>query len=81
MAQLEKSNDRGIRLEAIHVRGVCEMNSDDLHKYFSSFTPDSIEWIDDDSCEFLLFCAESNTLNIMFSFSTCPPNRKSNNVY
>ncbi|XP_064612360.1 nuclear cap-binding protein subunit 3-like isoform X2 [Liolophura sinensis] len=46
----DRHDERGIRPEAIHVRGLEEMNTQDVFKYFQEFGPGSIEWIDDTSC-------------------------------
>ena len=51
IAQLEKSNDRGIRLEAMHMRGIEDMEEEDIMQYFNEFEPSTIEWIDDESCK------------------------------
>ena len=53
IAQLEKSNDRGIRLEAMHRRGIEDMEEEDIMQYFNEFEPSAIEWIDDESCKFI----------------------------
>ncbi|KAK6190495.1 hypothetical protein SNE40_002355 [Patella caerulea] len=47
--------ERGIRLEAIHIRGTDEMSTQDLFKYFGEFAPGRIEWIDDSSCNVVWF--------------------------
>jgi hypothetical protein len=41
---------RGIRLEAIHFRGLTNMNTKDVFSYFQEFGPRGVEWIDDMSC-------------------------------
>ena len=56
IAQLEKSNDRGIRLEAMHMRGIEDMEEEDIMQYFNEFEPSTIEWIDDESCKFKYSC-------------------------
>jgi hypothetical protein len=38
------------RLNVIHIRGVQEMSSEDVLKYFEEFEPNSIEWVNDLSC-------------------------------
>jgi hypothetical protein len=38
------------RLNVIHIRGVQEMSSEDVLKYFEDFEPNSIEWVNDLSC-------------------------------
>ncbi|XP_052802477.1 nuclear cap-binding protein subunit 3-like [Mya arenaria] len=43
-------DERGMRLDAIHIRGVTEMNTKDVFKYFQEFAPGGCEWIDDESC-------------------------------
>ncbi|XP_023236863.1 nuclear cap-binding protein subunit 3-like [Centruroides sculpturatus] len=48
----EKTSDklRGIRLDAIHFRGVNDMSTEDIFDYFKDYSPSSIEWINDISC-------------------------------
>ncbi|ESO97336.1 hypothetical protein LOTGIDRAFT_86543, partial [Lottia gigantea] len=46
---------KGIRLEAIHMRGTDNMNTQDIFQYFSEFGPGRIEWIDDSSCNVVWF--------------------------
>lgn len=43
--------DRQYRLEAIHIRGFdgSIVSSDDIHEYFSEFSPVSFEWVDKNS--------------------------------
>ncbi len=52
IAGLERSNDRGIRLEALHMRGVEHMEEADVMTYFAEFEPSAVEWIDQESCEY-----------------------------
>ena len=44
-------SDRQYRLEAIHIRGFdgSIVSSDDIHEYFSEFSPVSFEWVDKNS--------------------------------
>ncbi|XP_064619821.1 nuclear cap-binding protein subunit 3-like [Lineus longissimus] len=42
--------ERGIRPEAIHIRGVENMSTQDVFAYFTEYAPGNIEWIDDSSC-------------------------------
>ena len=48
--QIQKS-ERQYRLEAIHIRGFdgSIVSSDDIHEYFSEFSPVSFEWVDKNS--------------------------------
>lgn len=46
-----KRDYRGIRLEAVHFRGVDNMHTKDVFKYFEDFGPGGVEWIDDSSCK------------------------------
>ena len=39
-----------IRYEAIHVRGVDNMSTNDVFVYFDDFPPKFIEWVNDSSC-------------------------------
>ncbi|XP_054159441.1 uncharacterized protein LOC128957661 [Oppia nitens] len=41
------------RLDVIHIRGVQDMSSEDVLKYFDDFDPNSIEWVNDLSCNIL----------------------------
>ncbi|XP_046568602.1 nuclear cap-binding protein subunit 3-like [Haliotis rubra] len=43
-------DERGVRPEAIHVRGTEEMSTKDIFRYFQEFAPGGVEWIDDSSC-------------------------------
>lgn len=40
----------GTRLNAVHVRGVTDMSTDDVLEYFKSYEPASIDWINDYAC-------------------------------
>ena len=44
-------SDRQFRLEAIHIRGFdgSIVRSEDIHDYFSEFSPVSFEWVDKNS--------------------------------
>lgn len=44
----KKANN--LRLNTIHVRGVQELSSDEVLKYFESYDPASLEWVNDLSC-------------------------------
>ena len=48
--QIQKS-ERQYRLEAIHIRGFdgSIVSSEDIHEYFSEFSPVSFEWVDKNS--------------------------------
>ncbi|XP_067650569.1 nuclear cap-binding protein subunit 3-like [Haliotis asinina] len=43
-------DERGVRPEAVHVRGTEEMSTKDIFRYFQEFAPGGVEWIDDSSC-------------------------------
>ena len=45
------SDERGVRLNAVHVRGVNDMSTQCVFDYFAEFAPTSIEWVDDASCK------------------------------
>ncbi|XP_053375367.1 nuclear cap-binding protein subunit 3-like isoform X2 [Mercenaria mercenaria] len=47
---LNPKDERGIRIDAVHIRGVNEMNTKDVFNYFQEFAAGSCEWIDDESC-------------------------------
>ncbi|KAH3887539.1 hypothetical protein DPMN_011556, partial [Dreissena polymorpha] len=49
-ADLSTKDERGIRMEAVHLRGVHDMNTKDVFSYFNEFAPGKCEWIDDGSC-------------------------------
>ena len=44
-------SERQYRLEAIHIRGFdgSIVSSEDIHEYFSEFSPVSFEWVDKNS--------------------------------
>ncbi|XP_071110734.1 nuclear cap-binding protein subunit 3-like [Haliotis cracherodii] len=42
--------ERGVRPEAIHIRGTEDMSTQDIFRYFKEFAPGGVEWIDDSSC-------------------------------
>ena len=46
----ERRRVEGVRDEAIHIRGIDNMNTHDVFHYFRQFNPDSIEWIDNSTC-------------------------------
>ncbi|XP_014483696.1 PREDICTED: uncharacterized protein C17orf85-like isoform X2 [Dinoponera quadriceps] len=46
---------RNVRLNVIHVRGTKEMSTKDVLKYFQDYAPQSIEWINDISCNVVWF--------------------------
>ena len=47
-------DSRGWRQEAIMLRGVENMSTEDVFEYFSEFCPKQLEWIDDNTCKCLL---------------------------
>ncbi|CAC5399828.1 unnamed protein product [Mytilus coruscus] len=49
-AEYIRRDHRGIRLEAVHFRGVNDLHTKDIFKYFGEFGPGGVEWIDDASC-------------------------------
>ena len=46
----ERLRVEGIREEAIHIRGIDNMTTQDVFHFFKDFNPGSIEWIDETSC-------------------------------
>ncbi|XP_032689417.1 nuclear cap-binding protein subunit 3-like isoform X2 [Odontomachus brunneus] len=48
-------NVKNVRLNVIHVRGTEEMSTKDVLKYFQDYAPQSIEWINDISCNVVWF--------------------------
>ncbi|KAK7474441.1 hypothetical protein BaRGS_00034324 [Batillaria attramentaria] len=42
--------EKGLRQEAVHLRGTDDMSTKDVFEYFSEFPPSAIEWISDTSC-------------------------------
>ena len=46
----ERLRVEGIRDEAIHIRGIDNMTTQDVFHFFKDFNPGSIEWIDETSC-------------------------------
>ncbi|KFM64219.1 hypothetical protein X975_12954, partial [Stegodyphus mimosarum] len=47
---LSLSKVKNIRLDAIHMRGVEEMSTNEIFQYFREYGPSSVEWINDFSC-------------------------------
>lgn len=45
---------KNIRLDAIHMRGVNDMNTNEIFKYFIDYGAASVEWINDFSCKYIL---------------------------
>ncbi|XP_075220845.1 uncharacterized protein LOC142324093 isoform X2 [Lycorma delicatula] len=43
-------SDPNIRLDALHMRGTEEMNTQDVFSYFKDYAPASIEWLTNSSC-------------------------------
>ncbi|GFQ99886.1 nuclear cap-binding protein subunit 3 [Trichonephila clavata] len=41
---------KNIRLDSLHMRGVNDMSTNDIFKYFGDYGPSSVEWINDVSC-------------------------------
>jgi len=57
------------RLNVIHIRGVQEMSSEDVLKYFNDFEPSSIEWVNDLSCN-VVFNDEKSSAIAMIGLTT-----------
>ena len=51
--ELKKTNERGIRLDAIHLRGVENLSTGDIFHYFHDFAASNVEWIDHESCKWM----------------------------
>lgn len=51
----ENENTKNFRLNVLHIRGTNEMSTKDVFKYFEDYAPASLEWINDVSCENLIF--------------------------
>lgn len=47
---INEENERHYRFNAIHMRGIQEMTTDDVLQYFSFHDPSVVEWVDSDSC-------------------------------
>lgn len=43
-------NEKGIRFQAVHMRGTDDMSTVDVFEYFGKYDPASVEWINDESC-------------------------------
>lgn len=67
---VEKFSDRprGIRLDAIHFRGVNDMSTEDIFDYFKDYSPASIEWINDISCN-VVWLDEKNAAHALLELS------------
>lgn len=48
-------NAKNVRLSVIHMRGTEEMSTKDVFKYFQDYAPQTIEWINDVSCNVVWF--------------------------
>lgn len=57
-----------IRYEAIHLHGVTNMSTTDVFDYFTLFGPETIEWIDDISCN-VIWDDRSAALNALDTLS------------
>ncbi len=53
--KLLKKDERGMRMEAVHMRGVDNMSTEEVFAYFKQFSPGSVEWIDDSSCKSVFY--------------------------
>lgn len=58
---------KNIRLNALHMRGVNELNTKDVFQYFIEYGPSSVEWINDFSCKYILIRLK-NCFNLYFFF-------------
>ena len=50
------------RMDVIHIRGVQQMSSEDVLKYFEDFDPNSIEWVNDLSCNVVFSDPKSSAI-------------------
>jgi len=57
-----------LRYDAIHVYGVNHMSTKDVFTYFDLYAPDSIEWIDDFSCN-VMWLDEKSVMRAMNEMS------------
>lgn len=60
---------RNIRLNTLHMRGVEEMNTTDVIKYFEKYDPMSIEWINDFSCN-VIFASDTSAAKAIMGLSS-----------
>ena len=49
-AEDNNTDERGIRFNTLHVRGVNDMSTQRVFDYFAEFAASAIEWVDDASC-------------------------------
>ena len=47
----KESENKNVRLTALHMRGTDDLSTKDIFSYFQDFAPATIEWINDTSCE------------------------------
>ncbi|EZA53173.1 hypothetical protein DMN91_004668 [Ooceraea biroi] len=55
MGVTDDENAKNVRLSVIHMRGTEEMSTKDVFEYFQDYAPQSIEWINDVSCNIVWF--------------------------
>ncbi|XP_076041995.1 uncharacterized protein LOC143025884 isoform X2 [Oratosquilla oratoria] len=58
------------RREALHVRGIDNMSTEDIFKYFDGYSPSNIEWIDDSRCN-IVWLDGSGPVKALLGL-TCP---------
>lgn len=49
---LDTGLDCNVRRNVIMLRGVDDMSTQDIFKYFHKYPPRNLEWIDDTSCKY-----------------------------
>ncbi|KAG8184857.1 hypothetical protein JTE90_016202 [Oedothorax gibbosus] len=67
-ANLNSCKLKNIRLDALHMRGVDEMSTNEIFKYFGKYGPASVEWINDYSCN-VVWLDEATTARALLGSS------------
>lgn len=71
-----------LRLNTIHVRGVQELSSDEVLKYFELYDPASLEWVNDLTCNVVFDdpkAAATAMIGLMFGFVNAKKDEGSEN--
>ena len=50
-------NNNLFRKDALHLYGVDELSTKEIFSYFENYKPMAVEWIDDCSCIYRIFCS------------------------
>lgn len=73
------NKSKTIRLDALHMRGVNEMNTDNIFQYFSEYGASAVEWINDYSCN-VVWLDEASAARALLGTSTPLVIKKKNEI-